>query len=377
MNAAKTIRLFVDAHVFDDGYQGSRTYLKELYTALLGKEGLTVYMAAYDVANLEKHFPDFHNVVFLKYRNKQSIPRLLFDIPALIKKHRIDYAHFQYIVPFYKNCRFVVTTHDVLFDEYPQEFPLLYRRLKHWLYKRAAHKADVLTTVSEYSKHSIQQHLQVGKEKISVLPHGVNPRYFEPYDKQEEQGYIRKKYGPGNFILYISRLEPRKNHETLLRAFLELNLYQHGYSLVFIGSHTMDTPALNRQLEGLPAEVRKAVYFFDNIPQSDLYSFYRAADAFVYPSKAEGFGMPPLEAAAARLPVICSNSTALADFDFFGKNHIDPADFATLKKRLSAFTTEPLHGSLVEKIALQVQQRYCWQRTAEGFYKLLKQNHEQ
>src|SRR5688500_8753178 len=143
-----TLRIFVDAHVFDGGYQGTRTFIKELYAELCRKGDVELYLAARDVDNLRQHFPPARNIKLLRYRSRHALTRLLIEIPLLIRTHRIDYAHFQYIAPPVKNCRFIVTTHDVLFEEYPKEFPLLYRIIRKGLYAFSACRADLLTTVS-------------------------------------------------------------------------------------------------------------------------------------------------------------------------------------------------------------------------------------
>src|SRR6185369_10843899 len=124
MNPPTGIKLFVDAHVFDSEFQGTRTFIKGIYTALAGQPGLTIYMAAFDIDNLRKNFPDQNNIVFIKYKSASGFRRLISDIPAIIRKYDIQYAHFQYITPLFKNCRFITTTHDVIFNEYPAEFSL-------------------------------------------------------------------------------------------------------------------------------------------------------------------------------------------------------------------------------------------------------------
>lgn len=374
MNRTGTIKLLVDAHVFDGEYQGTRTYLKELYSRLTNKDDLQLFLAAYDTDKLRSEFPHAGNTVFLQYRNRRSIPRLLFDIPALVKKYGIDYAHFQYISPLRKNCRFIVTTHDVLFDEQPAEFTFLYRKLKHVLYKKAAQQANLLTTVSEYSKGSIHRHLGIPGNSIHVIPHGVQPGYFAPCDKSVAADGIFRKYGVQNFILCVSRLEPRKNQDLLLRAYTDLQLQQQGYALVFIGHRSLAVPAFDELLQQAPPEIRQSVHWLDKVPDEDLASFYRAAAVFVYPSKAEGFGMPALEAAACRTPVLCSSATALADFGFFGANHVSPADYPVFRDRLAELTTNAQNPEISERIAHHIRGNYDWDKTANRFYELLKQD---
>lgn len=373
MKAAGTIKIFLDAHSFDGEFQGSRTFIKELYTILLQKKDLEFYIGAYDTDNLKKYFPQSDNIFFVKLKNRSSTLRLLVDIPRLIKKYQVRYAHFQYIVPPIKNCRFIVTTHDVLFNEYPIEFPLWYRLSKNFLYRRSAKKADILTTDSEYSKRSIQRHLDISSEKVNVLPLGINSNFFKPYDKQAAKEHIKNKFGFDRYILFVSRREPRKNHLLLLQAYLDLQLYEQQIRLVFIGHESIKTPAFDALLHSLPAATRSCIVFNEQATDEELLAFYRAATVFVYPSKAEGFGLPPLEAGALRVPVVCSNSSSMSDFTFFGKYHINPTDYNNFKNSLSdVLTNLPGEDTLIA-IAETIQQTYCWQKTADRFYQLLKQ----
>jgi hypothetical protein len=126
--AAKKIKLFVDAHVFDKEYQGAQTFIRELYTQLLANHpDLDIYFGAHDTANISKIFPGVPKTNILPYKKRRiGLLRYLFDIPAYIKKHRFDFAHFQYIAP--KNspgCKYVVTLHDVLFNDFRQDFSFI------------------------------------------------------------------------------------------------------------------------------------------------------------------------------------------------------------------------------------------------------------
>src|SRR5688572_25067756 len=121
------VKLFVDAHVFDKEYQGTRTYIKELYTILSENPKLQIYMGAYDIENLKNNFPPAANIIYIKYNTRSAFSRLLYSIPSLLAKYGIEYAHFQYILPPVKKCRYIVTIHDVIFNEYPGEFSFPYR----------------------------------------------------------------------------------------------------------------------------------------------------------------------------------------------------------------------------------------------------------
>src|ERR1700722_18265648 len=114
------IRLFVDAHVFDDLPQCTRTFIKEIYPHLAGKPGIRLYLGAYNTDHLATIFTPSENIVLVKDNSKSGLRRLLFDIPAIVRKYGIDYAHLQYMTPPWKNCKQIVTIHDVICDDFAQ-----------------------------------------------------------------------------------------------------------------------------------------------------------------------------------------------------------------------------------------------------------------
>jgi glycosyltransferase involved in cell wall biosynthesis len=375
MKLKPPIRLFVDAHTFDNEYQGSRTFIRELYAQLATNPAFELFIAAYDIEHLAKYFPVSEQVHLVKFRSRSSLFRLLIDIPLLVRRHRINYAHFQYIVPLIKNCRFIVTIHDVLFRDQPESFSWFYRFSKTLLYRFGASRADILTTDSSFSARSIAKYLHANPERTPLVPVAISDRFFAPYNKRTVQEAFAKKYGFDKFILYVSRIEPRKNHALLLRAFLELKLWEQGFRLVLLGHESIGTPAFDELLASLSPTVRTFVVLRSDIADDELISFYRAASVFIYPSTAEGFGIPPLEAAAAGTPVICSNRTALADFDFFGSRHIDPTDFNQLKTALSQVLDEPPGEKQLEGVKCEIKRRYNWAHSAGLFAGLIKADH--
>jgi glycosyltransferase involved in cell wall biosynthesis len=134
----------------------------------------------------------------------------------------------------------------------------------------------------------------------------------------------------------------------------------------------MAVPEFDKLLNQLPQQVRDYIFISNGIEDKDLLEFYRAAALFVYPSKAEGFGIPPLEAAAAKIPVICSNSSAMSDFLFFGENHIDPADFDGFKKRLLELTDRSLNNEeQLDNLSRIIQQKYSWSQAADSLRQLI------
>ena len=368
------LRLLVDAHVFDGEYQGTRTFIEGIYNVIAHKKDIDLYLAANDIPNLKTHFPTGKNIHYVELRSDSSIRRLVYEFPAIIRKYKIEYAHFQYILPPIKLCKYIVTTHDVIFNEYPEEFSAAYRAMKNFLYKRGAQRADIVTTVSEYSKKSIEKYLGIESEKIHVIPNGVGSQYLQSYNKFQAKQYVRTKFGFDKYLLFVSRIEPRKNHVLLLNAFLDLELHLEGYRLVFLGNKTLKSSSFEAALEELSPDLRRFIYLNSELNNQDLLAFYRAADLFVYPSKGEGFGIPPLEAAALGVPVICSNTSAMSDFSFFGENHVDPNDYDGFRKRIMTVLKQGENQYSLDRVSNIVKEKYNWDHSAETLYSLIIQD---
>ena len=96
------MRLFVDCHVFDGKFQGTRTYLQGIYTNLVNHKDVDFYFAAQNLDNLRTVFGDAENIHYVQLSNGGGLKRLFVEIPQIIKEYQIDYAHYQYISPWKK-----------------------------------------------------------------------------------------------------------------------------------------------------------------------------------------------------------------------------------------------------------------------------------
>ncbi|RYZ18899.1 MAG: glycosyltransferase family 1 protein, partial [Chitinophagaceae bacterium] len=233
-----------------------------------------------------------------------------------------------------------------------------------FLFKWSAKRAKIVTTVSEYSRQKIEKHF--GIENIILTPNAVEDIFFEDYNKEEVQANVQQRFGLENYIIYISRHEPRKNHYRLLKVFAEA--FQQDYQLLFIGDKAIPDPKFEALLQSLPHEVASKVTMLGKVAFPDMLLLLRGASVSVYPSIAEGFGIPPLEAAAAGIPSVCSNTTAMADFTMLSNALFDPFSENEMKLKIkqvmaTAYTTE---------ISKRVQQEFNWQKGASALWKAIK-----
>lgn len=361
------MKLLVDCHVFDGKSQGTTTYLKGVYSELIYNENILFYFISFYPDNLKKIFGEKENIIYLKYPSKNKFKRLLIDIPFLIKKHAIDFAHFQYIVPPIKTCKFIVTIHDVLFLDYPKFFPILYRIKNKILFYLSAKKAEFVLTVSNYSKEKLIQHFNL--KDVYITPNAVDVVFFEKYNKEQIQNYVFEKYNLKNYFLYVSRREPRKNHLNLLKSFV-LNNYYHNHELVFIGSNDIQDVEFEKYFDSLTDAIKNKVVFLEKINFQELLSLTRAATVSIYPSFAEGFGIPPLESIAANIPTICSNKTAMSEFTFMKDFLFDPNSIEEINQKISS----ALIQFPAEEIKEIMKMKYSWKISATVLNNILKNN---
>jgi glycosyltransferase involved in cell wall biosynthesis len=373
----RPIKLFVDAHILDKGYHGTHTFVKELYAELIRRyKDLDIYFGTYDVDLVKALFPEVDASHILAYtRRKPTFLRFLIDIPRYLRQYGFDYAHFQYIgLQWRTPCVSIVTIHDVLFNDFPHHFPWAYRWARKLLFAGSVRRAGIMTTVSPYSRGRISRHYRIPEERIHVIPNAVNERSGSPFPSREAAvARIREKYGLSNFILYVSRLEPRKNHLLLLNTYFSLRLHEAAIPLVFIGEESIRIPGMARRLQHLTPEQRQAIYWFPKVDPEDLTAFYTSCRLFIYPSMAEGFGIPPLEAAMCGAPVLCSRDTAMRSYQFFDPYMFDPASGPDMAERLTEMIRHPPGSDFLKAVSVQVASQYSLKGSAQAFYSLIRQ----
>lgn len=358
------INVFVDCHVFDGPFQGSTSYLKGLYFELIQDKRMRFFLASNNSQALENIFGTHANVVYVQYRFTNKFLRLLINIPLLIQQYKIDYAHFQYIVPPIKLCRYIVTTHDVMFLDFPDFFPKNFKIKNGVLFRWSALKSEVVLTVSEYSKERIKQHF--GIQKIHVTHNAVDPAFLEPFDKKVAKDYVESHFGIADFYLFVSRFEPRKNHFQLLKTFVEKQHYKHK-SLALVGNQALDCADFDAYYNGLSSDIKSKIKIFRKVNFHDLLMFTRAADLSVYPSVAEGFGIPPLESIATETPTICSNTTAMSNFDFLKEFLFDPMNREQMNEKIN----RALSYNNWPQVKQKMVEKYNWKNAANEYLKAI------
>ena len=346
-------RIFVDCHGFDQGGQGTVTYIKNLYRPIISKNhDIDFYFGACNISAIEEIFGNEENVHYIKYATHNKYIRLLFVIPFIEIKYKLSYAHFQYYLPLINFCKTIVTIHDVLFLDYPQFFSKKYIRKNRFLFHLSSMIATCLLTVSEYSKNRIRHHFHP-KKNIVVIPNCID----------ETNNQINEVIKKEEFILFVSRIEKRKNHINLCKAFLNSSL-KDKTNLYIVGRKDEGSNDFFKYIDVLPEEDKRKIKILDNVNDKELVRLYKQAKLFVFPSFCEGFGIPPLEALCYNVSTICANNTGMSDYEFFGDRFFEAGNIVELQEKMEKYYD---NSNGIDDIKRKMFEKYSIQNVSENF----------
>jgi len=303
-------RVGIDFHVVDGLFQGSKTYMLELFPRLFEiAQDYDFYLFLDDVEALRKISPSFSlpNVHLVHMPHAGPIKRLCWQLPLLQRKYRLDLLHVQYVMPIPSFSPCMVSLHDILFESYPEYFTTIFRLRSRVLMRLSAWRAAHIFTISEFSLMDIHKRYSVPLDRLSLVHCAVNHDSYYPGNDGEQYVVDRGLKSKG-YMLCVGRLEPRKNHVNLFKAYAQTDT---NVPLVVVGQRDFGYQELFNLICDLG--IKERVVFIEDVSNAELPALYRHAKLFVYPTWAEGFGMPPLEAMASGVPTISSNNTSIPE----------------------------------------------------------------
>ena len=269
-----------------------------------------------------------------------------------------------HLIPKYSNFPVVATLMDAIPLAHPEWIRTRYADWKIWLWRRTVRWADHVLTISENSKEDIAHHFGLPLDKISVIPLGVDERYFERFDACHKEEVLKRLGLPDRFYLFVGTLQPRKNIERLLDAHAALPLrLQKALPLVIVGRDGWGGENLVARLAYEATQGR--VFWLKYLPDEDVRVLMQSAQALLLPSLYEGFGLPVVEAFASGLPVITSNTTALPEVARDAALLVNPLDVGAISDAMRQVVEV---SGLAEKLVIAGELRareLSWSACAE------------
>lgn len=275
-------------------------------------------------------------------------------------RRQIDLFHAtDHLVPRFSGFPVVATLMDAIPLSHPEWVRVRLAKLKSALWRRSAQWADHILTISEYSKSDIVKYFGISSDKITVTPLGVDERYFERLDAARKAEIVKRHGLPERFYLFVGTLQPRKNVERLLDAHAALPVgLQKDIPLVIVGRAGWGCETLVARLHDEALAGR--VYWLKYLPDLEVRALLQTAQALVFPSLYEGFGLPVVEAFASGLPVIASNTTALPEVAQEAALLVDPLDVGAISDAMRQIIEVPGMAETLSAAGMRRARQLSW-----------------
>lgn len=259
-------------------------------------------------------------------------------------------------IPPVKKAAGVVTIHDLTFWLYPELCTPQVQRYR-WIVPRVLKRCACVLTPSQTVQSQVAAELGFPEERIFVTPEGIRGAFRDSvFDEQ----LARRLSLHGDYLLFAGTQEPRKNLDRLIEAFAALG--HRDLQLLIAGPPgwgSIDLPGLARKLH-----VADRVRFSGYLTDAELGSLMAGARAFVFPTLYEGFGLPPLEAMAAGIPVVAARTGSLPEVLGEAPFYCDPLDSGSIAAAIQTATEDESARSKAIEEGKHQTAKYTWRETA-------------
>jgi len=362
------MHIAVNAWFWNRPDTGSGQYTRRLVGALLPM-GVRVTLIAPEGGITDP--PDGAGVLATPPRpgNRGKVRFEQADFPRAVQESDADLAHIPYWGgPLRCALPIAVTIHDMI--------PLLlpeYRggpsvRLYTSLVAASAQGASAILTDSEASRRDIVAHLKLPPERVHAVPLAADPIYTPETDAETDSAVRRNHNLPPEYVLYLGGYDVRKNLPVLLHAYTHVKRgFGDHFPLVLAGRIPPNPSPRFTAIEPMLDELglRDAVRVLGEVAESDKPALYRGAACFVYPSRYEGFGLPPLEAMACGTPVVATNASSLPEVIGDAGFLVAPDDVRGMAGGIVAILTQEDLAESLRRKGLAQARRFSWGSTAE------------
>ncbi len=367
------LRIGVNAlYLIPGGVGGTEIYLRNLLAALAEidrRNEYFVYMNRETDAELcpaEANFAPVATGVKAAFRPGRLIWEQL-RLPSQTRADRLDVLFSPgFTAPRWGSGRRVTVIHDLQHVRQPDNFGFLERRAWNWSVKSAVDNSALIITVSDNSKRDIDEVYGVPSSKVRVIRHGVEKDFFGLRENERYGPEIPAQSGlpaDARYLLAVSTVHPHKNWEALIEAYSALVREGSELHLAICGLRGKAWAGLQEKLAA--ARLADKAHLLGWQPRERLIGLFKFAEALVFPSTFEGFGMPVLEAMAAELPVVCSDIPPLREIADGCAHFFDPKSSDDLAAVLRGTLQDSERRRKLVKAGLARAGEFTWRRAAE------------
>lgn len=272
-----------------------------------------------------------------------------------------------HVLPLVHPKNSIVTVQGLEYEYYPEMYPVYHLKYLRWSTKYAVRRAKKVLAASESTKNDLMKFYQVPVDKIEVVYHGfVLP---ESFGNQKTERSLR---GPKPYLLYLGRIELKKNIAGLIKAFeiLKKN-YQIPHELVLAGADGYGAENLKFQIQN--SRFKNDIILTGYLNEREKERFLQNADLFLFPSFYEGFGLPILEAQSYEVPVVTSSISSMPEVAGQAAILVDPHDSESIAQGIYLLlNNKSLRDKLINQGLVNLK-RFSWQKCAQKTLKALLQ----
>jgi glycosyltransferase involved in cell wall biosynthesis len=354
------------------GDYGFGTYIRNIVNHLGRCDRTTHYLLIGQRQHLDQFEPLPENFELLNHPYSYISLRAHTQLPWLLRERGVDILHVPWLfAPIMVPMRLIVTVHDLsdVMDRQPGVPPITQAGARFFA-RVAARRADHIFAVSHSTRREVARTFRISESRISVVYNAVEERFLNEPLAPDADRILERHAVTGPYVLYAGAIKPHKNLPRLFEAFAvakaELAAENPEFAhlkLLVIG----EAPTRHAELRGavVRARVREDVRFLGFLPQPALRVFYARAQAFLFPSLYEGFGLPPLEAMAHGTPVLTSNVSSLPEVFRDAALLVNPENVFDIARGIRQILTDQTLRENLTHCGYARARSLSWQQAAE------------
>jgi len=345
------MRIGIDARKISD--TGIGRYIENLLENLGKIDKRNEYFLFMAPEDMDKYdFPEGNFTKVMETAGKYSLSEH-WSLAAKAESYRIDLFHSpHYTLPRFIRRQSIVTVHDIIHLLDPS-VGLMSKAYAYWMIGSSVSRADHVLTVSEYTKERLVEKFGTPPSKIRVIPNGGGSDFTRP-----DEITIEKKLGTLNikrgYFLFVGSDRPHKNLRAVAKALVSLPA---DVRFVVVGR------VLEKHKKGFLDHADRVV-FEENVDKPTMAALYAGAEALLFPSYHEGFGLPPLEAMACHTPVVASDRSSIPEVTGAAAELVDPDNTGAIVSAMMKIRNDrKFRAEMVEKGKRRAA-LFSWERTA-------------
>ncbi len=289
-----------------------------------------------------------------------------FSVAAALKKYKTDlFFSLDGYLSLSTDVQQIPVIHDLNFEHYPQDLPFFYSKYYRYYFPKYAKKAARIATVSAFSKNDIIQQYGIEADKLDVVYNGCNENFKPVSDQVKEE--IKSKFSKAcPYFVYVGAQHQRKNLQNLFRAFDEYKMGGSNYKLLLSGQKKWWTSEMEEAYSGM--QYKNDVIFTGRLTEEDLVNVLASAEALVYISYFEGFGIPVVEAMRCNVPVICADTTSLPEVAGKAALLVNPFAVSEIALAMKKLTTDNQLRTQLIREGQEQSKQFTWDATADKLW---------